>query len=90
MARIVPFTEARARLTELLDQVEAQQEHLIITRKGRPAAVVLSAVEYEALEETLDVLGDEKTLDALRDSERDARAGRLSTLDEVRRDLGRA
>jgi antitoxin YefM len=89
MARIVPFTEARARLTELLDQVEAQQEHLIITRKGRPAAVVLSAQEYEALEETLEILDDEETLDALRQSERDVQAGRLSTLDEVRRDLRR-
>jgi antitoxin YefM len=90
MARIVPFTEARARLTELLDQVESQQEHVVITRKGRPAAVLLSADEYDALEETLEILQDEETLDALRESERDVRAGRLSTLDEVRRELGLA
>jgi antitoxin YefM len=90
MARIVPFTEARARLTELLDDVEARHEHLVITRKGRPAAVVVSPDEWDAIEETLDVLQDEATLGDLRESEKDVKAGRLFSLDEVRRELGLA
>lgn len=90
MARIVPFTEARARLTELLDEVEARHEHIVITRKGRPAAVVVSTAEWEALEETLEILQDEQALTALRESEADVKAGRLFSLDEVRRDLGLA
>jgi antitoxin YefM len=90
MVRIVPFTEARARLTELLDDVEARHEHLVITRKGRPAAVVISPEEWDAIEETLDVLQDETALADLRQSEKDVKAGRLSSLDEVRRELGLA
>ena len=90
MARIIPFTEARARLTELLDDVEARHEHVVITRKGRPAAVVISPAEWDAIEETLEVLQDEETLVALRESEEDVKAGRLFTLDEVRRELGLA
>jgi antitoxin YefM len=68
MTRIVPFTEARASLSELLDDVEATHEHIVITRKGRPAAVVVSPGEWEALEETLDILQDEHTLEALLES----------------------
>jgi antitoxin YefM len=90
VARIVPFTEARARLTELLDEVEAKQEHVVITRNGRPAVVVLSTEEYEALEETLEILRDEETLSALRESEQDVKAGRLYSLDKVRHELGLA
>jgi antitoxin YefM len=90
VARIVPFTEARARLTELLDDIETRHEHVVITRKGRPAAVVISTAEWEALEETLEILQDEETLAALRDSEEDVKAGRLFSLDEVRRELGLA
>ena len=90
MARIVPFTEARARLTELLDDVEARHEHVVITRKGRPAAVVISPDEWDAIEETLDVLQDEQTLAALRESDEDVKTGRLVALDEVRRELGLA
>jgi antitoxin YefM len=90
MARIVPFTEARARLTELLDEVEARHEHVVITRKGRPAAIVVSPEEWDAIEETLELLADDAALAALRESEDDVQAGRLFGLDEVRRELGLA
>ena len=90
LARIVPFSEARASLSELLDEVAARHEHVVITRKGRPAAIVVSPEEWEAVEETLDVLQDEETLAALRESAEDVKAGRLFSLDEVRRELGLA
>jgi PHD/YefM family antitoxin component YafN of YafNO toxin-antitoxin module len=51
---------------------------------------VLSTEEYEALMETLEVLEDDEALEALRESEEDCRAGRLHSLDEVRRELGLA
>lgn len=88
MAKIVPFTEARSTLSELLDEVNERQEHVVITRNGRPAGVVLSSAEYEALAETLEVLEDEDTLTALRESEADVREGRVYPMDEVRRELG--
>ncbi len=88
MAKTVPFTEARTRLSELFDEVEQQHEHVIVTRNGRPTAVVVSADEYEALEETLEILNDEETLAALRESEADVQAGRVFELDAVRRELG--
>ncbi len=90
MTKVVPFTEARARLTELLDEVSERHEHVVITRNGRPAGVVLSSDEYESLVETLDVLEDEEALKALRESESDVQAGRVYSLDEVRRELGLA
>jgi prevent-host-death family protein len=90
MARTVPFSEARARLSELLDEVEQRHEHLVITRNGRPAAVVLSSDEFEALAETLEILGDPDTVQALRESEEDVAAGRVYSLEDVRRELGLA
>jgi antitoxin YefM len=88
MARIVPFSHARAELSDLLDEVEQTHEHVEITRNGRPAGVLLSAEEYAVIQETLEVLGDGGVLDALRESEADVRAGRVQTLAEVRRELG--
>lgn len=84
MAKIVPFTEARSNLTELLDDLEQRHEHVLITRNGRPSAVMLSADEYESLEETLDVLQDKDLLDALKQSEKDVAKGRLTPLKELR------
>ena len=85
VVKIVPFSEARSNLTELLDDVEDRHEHVLITRNGRPAAVMLSADEYESLEETLEILEDEELLKALKRSDEDVKADRLSSLAEVRR-----
>jgi antitoxin YefM len=90
MAKMVPFTEARANLSKLLDELERRHEHVVITRNGRPAAVLVPAGEQEALEETLEILQDEGILDALGESEKDVKAGRLTSLREVRRELGLA
>ena len=90
VARTVPFTEARARLTELLDEVNDRHEHIVITRNGRAAGVILSSDEYEALAETLEVLQDRELVDALAESEADVQEGRLHSLDEVKRQLGLA
>ena len=90
MARTVAFTEARSTLSDLLDEVTERHEHVVVTRNGRPVAVVISSEEYEALTETLEVLDDDETLDALRESESDVQAGRTQALAEVRRDLGLA
>ncbi|HKZ23933.1 MAG TPA: type II toxin-antitoxin system prevent-host-death family antitoxin, partial [Thermoplasmata archaeon] len=35
MAKVVPFTEARAKLSELLDELDERHEHVVITRSGR-------------------------------------------------------
>lgn len=88
VAKTVPLSEARARLSELLDELERRHEHVVITRNGRPTAVLVPAGEQEVLEETLEILQDEDILEALRESEEDVKAGRLSTLREVRRELG--
>lgn len=90
MTKVVAFTEARSTLSELLDDVAKRHEHVVITRNGRSVAVVISSEEYEALTETLEVLEDDETLDALRESESDVQAGRTQTLAEVRHDLGLA
>lgn len=88
MAKTVPLSEARSRLSELMDELERRHEHVVITRNGRPVAVLIASAEYDALEETLEVLHDEDLLAALRESEKDVRAGRLVSLREVRRELG--
>ena len=88
VAKVIPFTEARSHLTELLDDLEKRQEHILITRNGRPSAVLLSAAEYEALEETLEILQDKDLLEALKRSEDDVKAGRLTPLAELRGEPG--
>ena len=90
MAKTVPLSEARAHLSELMDEIESRHEHVVITRKGLPVAVLMPSAEYDAVEETLEVLHDEDLLSALRESEEDVKAGRVQSLGEIRRELGLA
>jgi prevent-host-death family protein len=86
----VSFSQARSGLTSLLDEVEARHEHVVITRNGLPRAVIMSPDEYEALQETIEVLEDPELLGALRRSEEDLKAGRVFDWETVKRDLGLA
>jgi prevent-host-death family protein len=76
MPETVPFTEAKAHLSELVDKVVREHERFVLTRNGRPAAVLLSPDELESLEETLEILRDPELVESLRESRRAAEAGK--------------
>lgn len=57
---------------------------MTITRNGRPAAVLISPADLEALEETLDVLSDPATMRRLREGEAAAAAGDVLDEDGLR------
>ena len=84
VAKVIPLTEARATLSEVLDQIEDGGEHVVITRKGKPVALMLSPDEWESVELTLETLGDAELLDQLERGERDVEARRLVAWDAVR------
>jgi antitoxin YefM len=84
MPKMIPVREFRTHLAELLDEVADRREHVTVTRHGRPAAVLVPVDEYEALEETAEILSDEDTLDAIRRGLDDLAADDLVPLHEVR------
>jgi antitoxin YefM len=84
MSKTVPVREFRTHLAELLDEVADRREHVTVIRRGRPAAVLVPVDEYEALEETAEILSDEPTLAAIRRGLDDLAAGEVVSLDEVR------
>lgn len=70
MSKILPISEVKARLPELVTGVEDREEEIVVTRNGKPAAVLVNYAEYERLKETLDVLSDPGMMRQIRESER--------------------
>ncbi len=64
------------RFSEYVDRVERHHERVVVTRNGRPAAVLVSPEDLEALEETLALLSDPEALTDLLEAERDLKAGK--------------
>jgi prevent-host-death family protein len=82
--RTLSLSEAKMKLSELVDKVQHTDEEVVITRNGRPAAVLISPEELESMRETLQIKAD-------RDLMKEIRAGlkalqgksRLYTLEEL-------
>ena len=68
MAKTLPISEVKARLPELVTGVAEREEEVIITRNGKPAAVLVSYAEFERLKETLDVLSDPALMRQIQES----------------------
>lgn len=58
MSKIMPISEVKTRLPELVSGVAEREEEIVVTRNGKPAAVLVNYNEYERLKDTLDVLSD--------------------------------
>ena len=76
----IPLAEVKNRLSEVVERLEREHGRVVITKHGRPAAVVLSIEDLESLEETLDIVGDTALLTDIEASLRDLAEGRVQTL----------
>ena len=64
----MPISEVKTRLPELVTGVAEQEEEIVVTRNGKPAAVLVNFAEYERLKDSLDVLSDPALMSQIRDS----------------------
>lgn len=80
----LPLAEIKRRLSEVVDGVEQRHDRVVLTRRGRPAAVILSPEDLESLEETLDILSEPSALEEIRASERALAEGDVITMEELR------
>lgn len=77
------FTEARNRLSELVDEVARTHERVVITRHGHDVAVLISPDDLASLEETLDVLGSPEAMRQLAESRDAIEGGDVLDADEL-------
>ena len=74
MAKTLPISKVKARLNELVAAVQQREEEVVVTRNGKPVAVLVN-YEYKRELETLDVLSDPDLMEQIRKSLADLAAG---------------
>jgi antitoxin YefM len=89
MTRILVMTtlslsEVKARLSEVVDQVEREHDRVVLTRNGKPAAVLVSPDDLAALEDTLDLLSDSAALAEIQRAREEVDAGDVVGAEELR------
>ena len=78
----------RNQITSLPETLSAESGAVAITRRGKPVLAVMPWALYESIVETLEIMGDETLMAALRQGIQDIQAGHTSGTDEVKRELG--
>ena len=56
--KILSLSEAKMKLSALVDSVTNTDDEIIITKNGRPAAVLVSPDEFESWKETIAIRSD--------------------------------
>jgi prevent-host-death family protein len=87
MAQTIPVRDFRSNLAQVLSDVADRRDHVVVTRNGRPAAALVPIDEYEALEETAEILSDADTLNAIQEGLAEHARTETVELDDLRREL---
>lgn len=87
MTQTLPITKARALLTNLVNNANRKLDEYIITVKGIPQAVLISAAEYESWKETNEIMADKGLMKAIKQGEEDIKKGRYITLDQLKKEI---
>ncbi|MBI2855056.1 MAG: type II toxin-antitoxin system Phd/YefM family antitoxin [Chloroflexi bacterium] len=84
----ISTVDARRKLTKLPEQLEAHPATVAVTRRGKPVLAIMAWVDYEAIQETLAILGDSEAVGQLRNSIKEVKEGKTIPWTEAKARLG--
>lgn len=79
----LPLSEAKARLSQIADEVHRTHERVTVTKNGRSYLVLISAEDLESVEATLELLADAEALRRVEQARQDLAAGRGTSADKM-------
>ena len=81
----LPLSAAKARLSEIADEVDRTHQRVQITKNGRSYVVLISAEDLASLEATLELLSDPDAMGRVRQAQSDIENGNSTTGEEMER-----
>ena len=81
--KTIPITEARAKLPQIVKAADQRLERTVVTSNGKPVAIIMSYDEFQAWEETLEILGDPEAVKALREADKELARGKTFSYEQV-------
>lgn len=88
MTRTITLKELRPQLPKVIKDLDGKMDRFIITKSGRPAALMMSIEDYESIMETLDILSNSGMAKKIKEAEADIKKGKVKTLSEVEKEMG--
>ena len=88
MTKNITLKELRPKLPRVINEIDSKMTRFIITKRGKPAALMMSIEDYESLLETLDILSNAGLMKRIEAAKEDIKKGRIQSLDEIDKELG--
>lgn len=67
----IPVTKAKTMLLDMIRKINDRENTVAITKNGVPKAVLMSMVQYEAMRETMIILGDKDMMQQIQLSQKE-------------------
>lgn len=87
MIKTLPITKAREKLASLVEGASKRLDEYVITVNGSPAAVLMSAAQYESWKETDEIMSDPLLMKAIKEAEEEVKKGNVVSLEELEKEL---
>ena len=84
MEKIIPISELQSHAKRIIERVKQTRDPVIITQRGRPAALLVNYEDYEGMVATLEEVSQPDWRERLVEAERDSRAGKGMELEEFK------
>ena len=82
--KVLPLSEVKMKLSQLVEEVSSLDEEITITRNGKPVAIIVSPDEFDSWKETLAIRADVELMAEIRRGLEDIKKKRkLYTLEEL-------
>ena len=84
MVNTIALKELRPELPEVINDIDSKLDRYIVTKRGRPVAIMMSPDDYEGLMETIEILSDKEALKRIKKAKRQIKEGKTISLEELR------
>ena len=84
MEKIIPISDLQTRAKKIVESVKQTRDPVIITQRGRPAALLVNYEDYEGMVATLEEMSQPDWRQRLAEAERDSKAGKGIELEEFK------
>ena len=88
MTRTITLKELRPKLPGVINAVDTKMDRFVITKRGKPMAMMMSIEDYESLIETLDILSNTGLAKEIKKAEAEVRKGKVKALSEIEKEMG--
>lgn len=87
MDKIIPISDLQTKTKECVEAVKQSRDSLIITQRGRPAAMVVNYEEYQSLIQTIDEMSYPDWKEKLDEAEKASKLGRGISLEKFKKKI---